>query len=78
MNTLATLYLNSDIFRRLQIASITDERVQVSREVVAGMRIVKMYSWEKPFQEVINNLRRQVTKFYYLELLRTLRFIDFY
>ena len=43
---------------RLQIAGLTDERVQATNELIAGMRIVKMYAWEKSFEDLINNLRR--------------------
>eukprot|EP01147_Barroeca_monosierra_P004350 gene4350-6642_t len=58
------IYL-SKLFGRLrsQTASLTDQRVKVTNEVICGMRIIKMYAWEKPFHSVIQGLRRlEVTK----------------
>ena len=43
---------------RLLIAAATDERIQATNELIASMRIVKMYSWEKSFQELIDGLRK--------------------
>ena len=46
-------------FRRKRVAEWTDERVSVMKEIVSGMRIIKMYTWEKPFAEVVDSIRRQ-------------------
>ena len=43
---------------RLKTACATDERVHVTNEVIAGMRIIKMYSWEKSFKEILTGLRK--------------------
>ena len=46
----------SAIFRR-KVAERTDERVGSMNEIVMGMRVIKMYAWEKPFTALINRLR---------------------
>ena len=43
---------------RLKTARATDERVHVTNEAIAGMRIIKMYSWEKSFKEILSGLRK--------------------
>jgi len=36
----------------------TDERVSMMSEVIGGMRVIKMYCWEKPFGKLIDTLRQ--------------------
>ena len=43
---------------RSKIGRATDERILVMKEILAGMRIIKMYCWEKPFLLLITKLRR--------------------
>jgi len=43
---------------RAEIASKTDERSRVMNEIIAAMRLIKMYAWEKPFSSLIERLRR--------------------
>ncbi|XP_046746905.1 ATP-binding cassette sub-family C member 4-like [Diprion similis] len=42
---------------RSSIATRTDERVQVMSEIISGIQVVKMYSWEKPFESVVSKVR---------------------
>ncbi len=28
------------------------------KEIVSGMRVIKMYAWEAPFSEMVNKIRR--------------------
>ncbi|XP_046622338.1 ATP-binding cassette sub-family C member 4-like [Neodiprion virginianus] len=42
---------------RAKIAVKTDERVQLMSELVSGIQVVKMYSWEKPFQTLVSKTR---------------------
>ncbi|XP_025080220.1 multidrug resistance-associated protein 4-like isoform X3 [Pomacea canaliculata] len=43
---------------RRKTAIHTDERVKVMNEIIAGMRVIKMYCWEKPFGDLVKKLRR--------------------
>lgn len=43
---------------RLKTAERTDERIQTMNEVLTGIRVIKMYSWEKPFAKLIDLCRR--------------------
>ncbi|CAG0884515.1 unnamed protein product [Darwinula stevensoni] len=44
---------------RLQIAKRTDERVRLMSEILDAMRVVKMYGWEKPFSDMVNQARKK-------------------
>ncbi|KAL8559265.1 hypothetical protein ACOMHN_040389 [Nucella lapillus] len=48
------------IFSKLRhkIAVHTDERVKVMNEIIAGIRVIKMYCWEKPFSQLVEKIRR--------------------
>jgi len=47
----------SAIFRH-NIAIKTDERGRMMNEIIVGMRVIKMYAWEKPFSMIIDKIRR--------------------
>ncbi|KAH6939774.1 hypothetical protein HPB50_021578 [Hyalomma asiaticum] len=42
---------------RAKTAALTDERIRLVNEFVAGMRVIKMYTWEMPFAQLVNNMR---------------------
>lgn len=44
---------------RRTLVKFTDERVKVMNEVLQGIRVVKLYAWEKPVNERIRELRDQ-------------------
>jgi ATP-binding cassette subfamily C (CFTR/MRP) protein 4 len=44
-------------FRR-KIARRTDERGGLMSEIIVGMRVIKMYGWEKPFTLLIDKTRK--------------------
>ncbi|CAH1244774.1 ABCC4 [Branchiostoma lanceolatum] len=43
---------------RSQTAQKTDSRIRTMSEIIAAMRVIKMYAWEKPFSELVANLRK--------------------
>ena len=47
---------------RSNTATLTDKRVKLMSEVLAGMRVIKMYAWEKTFAKVIGGVRSQEVK----------------
>ena len=54
-------YLLAKYFAKLRgiTAKLTDERVKKINEIILGMRVIKMYNWEKPFGELIAKIRRK-------------------
>ncbi|CAG2110956.1 unnamed protein product [Medioppia subpectinata] len=44
---------------RLMTAKLTDTRLQYMVEIISGMRIVKMYSWEQSFADLVAETRKQ-------------------
>ncbi|XP_051464306.1 ATP-binding cassette sub-family C member 4 isoform X2 [Apus apus] len=44
---------------RSKTATLTDVRIRTMNEVISGMKIIKMYAWEKSFAELVNGLRRK-------------------
>ncbi|XP_061760631.1 ATP-binding cassette sub-family C member 4-like [Nerophis ophidion] len=44
---------------RSKTAVLTDSRIRIMNEVVSGIRIIKMYAWEKPFSALIAESRRK-------------------
>ncbi|XP_011504959.1 PREDICTED: multidrug resistance-associated protein 4-like [Ceratosolen solmsi marchali] len=45
------------LFRR-KISMKTDGRLQLTREIIQGIRVIKMYTWEKPFEQLMFFARR--------------------
>ncbi|KAK9869795.1 hypothetical protein WA026_003526 [Henosepilachna vigintioctopunctata] len=43
---------------RFKIAKKTDMRILLMNEIISGIRVIKMYTWEKPFIKLIETLRR--------------------
>jgi len=43
---------------RIKLAEKTDERVRNMGEMVAGMRVIKLYAWEELFITMVNLCRK--------------------
>ncbi|KJH42578.1 ABC transporter, ATP-binding protein [Dictyocaulus viviparus] len=47
---------------RRAIAARTDKRISIMNEILNGIRVIKMYSWEDAFSDVVADLRRNEMK----------------
>ena len=45
---------------RKKVAAQTDKRLQIMKEIVSGIRVVKMYAWERNFRDLVAQIRRFV------------------
>jgi ATP-binding cassette, subfamily C (CFTR/MRP), member 1 len=43
-------------------AGLTDERVKLTQEVIQGIRVIKFFTWEKPFEALIGEVRTKELK----------------
>lgn len=50
---------------RNKAAAQTDKRLTVIKEIVTGIRVVKMYAWERNFRDLIAQIRRFEPSFQY-------------
>ncbi|CAK1600132.1 unnamed protein product [Parnassius mnemosyne] len=54
------IYLGtSTAFYRSDTAIKSDERVKLMKEIIMGIEVIKMYTWEAPFRSIIDTVRRQ-------------------
>ncbi|EDV27233.1 uncharacterized protein TRIADDRAFT_54972 [Trichoplax adhaerens] len=47
---------------RLRYLKYADERVKIMNEIITGMRVIKMYAWEKSFAKVVTAIRKKEIK----------------
>lgn len=60
---LSNIYLSGYLSRwqgklRFEIAHRTDYRVRLMSEITSGIRVIKMYAWEKPFERIVRAARK--------------------
>lgn len=64
---------------RSKTAAFTDARIRTMNEVITGMRIIKMYVWEKSFADLITNLRKkEISKILGSSYLRGMNMASFF
>uniref|UniRef100_A0A3P8TFX2 Multidrug resistance-associated protein 4 n=1 Tax=Amphiprion percula TaxID=161767 RepID=A0A3P8TFX2_AMPPE len=64
---------------RSKTAVLTDSRIRIMNEVVTGIRIIKMYAWEKPFSALVAEVRRkEVSQILKSSYLRGLNMASFF
>uniref|UniRef100_A0A8C0YY33 Multidrug resistance-associated protein 4 n=2 Tax=Canis lupus familiaris TaxID=9615 RepID=A0A8C0YY33_CANLF len=64
---------------RSKTATFTDVRIRTMNEVITGIRIIKMYAWEKSFADLITNLRRkEISKILRSSYLRGMNLASFF
>ena len=44
---------------RVKTAGKTDRRIRLMNEIVNGMKVIKMYTWEKPFATLVHEAREE-------------------
>uniref|UniRef100_A0A8C4HMY5 Cystic fibrosis transmembrane conductance regulator n=1 Tax=Dicentrarchus labrax TaxID=13489 RepID=A0A8C4HMY5_DICLA len=64
---------------RSKTAVLTDSRIRTMNEVVSGIRIIKMYAWEKPFAALVSEVRsKEISKIMKSSYLRGLNMASFF
>ncbi|KAM7375245.1 hypothetical protein PAMA_014371 [Pampus argenteus] len=64
---------------RSKTAVLTDNRIRTMNEVVSGIRIIKMYAWEKPFAALVSEFRsKEISKIMKSSYLRGLNMASFF
>ncbi|KAF7669999.1 hypothetical protein LDENG_00090130 [Lucifuga dentata] len=64
---------------RSKTAVLTDKRIRTMNEVVSGMRIIKMYAWEKPFAALVSEVRsKEISMIMKSSYLRGLNMASFF
>lgn len=62
---------------RLELVKLTAQRVNLTKEVLQGVRLVKLYAWEAPTEHSISEIRAKeihlLSKYHLLKMLSTVR-----
>jgi ATP-binding cassette subfamily C (CFTR/MRP) protein 4 len=46
---------------RSKLVHHTDERIKLTNEVLQGIRVIKLYCWEKPIRELVDKVSQENT-----------------
>ncbi|KAG5895083.1 hypothetical protein JTB14_021045 [Gonioctena quinquepunctata] len=65
-------FINAIFLRR--VAGNTDIRVKLMHEIISGIKVIKMYAWEKPFGKLIDMARIKELKEVYKYLYYTMHY----
>ncbi|XP_054470688.1 ATP-binding cassette sub-family C member 4-like [Anoplopoma fimbria] len=64
---------------RAETAVLTDDRIRTMNEVISGIRVIKMFGWEKPFAALVDEVRRmEISKIMKSSYLRGLNMASFF
>ncbi|XP_039674707.1 multidrug resistance-associated protein 4-like isoform X3 [Perca fluviatilis] len=64
---------------RAETTVLTDDRIRTMNEVISGIRVIKMYGWEKPFAALVDEVRRmEISKIMKSSFLRGLNMASFF
>ncbi|XP_072300703.1 ATP-binding cassette sub-family C member 4-like isoform X3 [Eucyclogobius newberryi] len=64
---------------RAETAILTDDRIRTMNEVISGIRVIKMYGWEKPFAKLVDDVRRmEISRIMKSSYLRGLNMASFF
>ncbi|CAL8283046.1 unnamed protein product [Gadus morhua 'NCC'] len=76
---LQTLFGRLFSMYRSRMAVLTDSRIHTMNEVVSGMRIIKMFAWEKPFASLVSRFRgEEITNVMKSSMLQDLNLTSFF
>jgi ATP-binding cassette subfamily C (CFTR/MRP) protein 4 len=49
----------------MRVALKTDYRIRLMNDIVSGIKVIKMYTWEKPFTRLVKITRMLVVQIKY-------------
>jgi ATP-binding cassette subfamily C (CFTR/MRP) protein 4 len=50
--------INHIAHQRLSVAQKTDHRIRLMNDIICGIQIIKLYTWEKPFAQLVDLSRK--------------------
>jgi hypothetical protein len=50
--------INHIAHQRLSVARKTDHRIRLMNDIICGIQIIKLYTWEKPFAQLVDLSRK--------------------